>query len=538
MKRGEIIIILLICAIFISPICSARVVPYSEIKTVEFFVGQDTTQSANTTSRGYGLSFYLPETDVAKRYAWFEMTNILTAVVDNVVDVNLSQVAGDSYSIDSAGETQESLIRYAFQPQVNPGINGPYTLYSKTSIGGPLSAESAKLLLTYEYDSTSPRQLKTVKYLVGQDNLSRASAATLSLPFSIFLPETGIVVRSAFVEVTGVSRGNADQSIFVNTTAGVSLTASIDSSAATQAYTLLYNATELYSINSPGTYSKTLNVQATGDSQTLVGAVATITYEYDSNSTNQLRTVRYNAMELNNSYATNTLVSQDFSFEVAEDAIQVQSAFIKFNAWITATASILANISNAGHRNSTVTILTEGTHFTHYTNFTQAYAINSAGDYGPYTLNYRLIGPTTTVPMAQFFLTYNYSTSTPKKMKTVEFGPFTDDTQRAANIDYDRAIFMITPEYNVSMRSVYMESSAVASSTGATHTLFAGFGDDPRRFTKSTTGETSMSYLIRNATDTLYDASTGTNGAFQLFRQDSGISSVTSGKVIATYFFQ
>jgi hypothetical protein len=140
--------------------------------------------------------------------------------------------------------------------------------------------------------------------------------------------------------------------------------------------------------------------------------------------------------------------------------------------------------------------------------------------------------------MAQLFLTYNYSTTSQIKTKTVEFGPFTDDTQRTANIDYDRSMFIITPEYNTSVKSVYMESSAVASSTGATHTLFAGFGDDPRQFMKSTTGETTLSYLIRNATDTIYESSTGTNGAFQLFRQDSGVSSVTSGKVIATYFFQ
>jgi hypothetical protein len=538
MRRGVIFLVVVCVLALTLPEVFARVVPYSEVKTVEFFIGQDATQSANTTTRQYGVSFYLPETDVAKRHAWFEMTNILTAAVDNMIDVNLSQVAGDSYSIDSAGETQEAVLRYTFQPQVSPGLNGPYTLYSRTSIGGPLSIESAKMLLTYEYDSTSPRQLKTVKYLVGQDNLSRASGATTSLPFSIFLPETGIVVRSAFIEVTGVSRGNADQSIFVNTTRGTSLTASIDSSAATQAYTLLYNATELYSVNFPGTYSTALNVIATGDSQTMVGAIATITYEYDSNSTNQLRTIRYQAMELNNTYATNTLVGQNFAFSLAEDNIAVRSAFIKFNAWVTASASMLVNISNQGHRNSTITILTEGTHFTHLTNFTQAYALTSGGDYGPYALNYRLIGPTTTVPMAQLFLTYNYSTSSPTKTKTVEFGPFTDDTQRTANIDYDRAIFIITPEYNVTMKSVYMESTAVASSTGATHTLFAGFGDDPRQFVKSTTGETSLCYLLRNATDIIYDSSTGTNGAFQLFRQDNGIASVTSGKVLATYFFQ
>jgi hypothetical protein len=514
------------------------VVPYSEIKTVEFFVGQDPTQSQNTSVRDYGFSFYLPESDVVKRYAWFEVTGILTNAVDTMIDLNLSQVAGDRYLIDSAGETQESFIRYAFQPQISPGVNGPYDLYSFTSSGGPVSAESAKMLLTYEYDSTSPRQLKTVKYLVGQDNLSRSSGTLVSLPFSIFLPETGITVRSAFIEVTGVSRGNVDQSITVNTTSGDLLNVSIDSSAATQAYTLLYNASELYSISSPGTYSTTLNVRATGDIQTFLGAVATITYEYDANSTNQLRTIRYEAMELNNTYATNTLINQNFSFSLGEDNVKVQSAFIKFNAWVTATASMLVNISNQGQRNSTVTILTEGTHFTHYTNFTQGYNITSGGSYGPYALNYRLIGPTTTVPMAQLFLTYNYSTTSQIKTKTVEFGPFTDDTQRTANIDYDRSMFIITPEYNTSVKSVYMESSAVASSTGATHTLFAGFGDDPRQFMKSTTGETTLSYLIRNATDTIYESSTGTNGAFQLFRQDSGVSSVTSGKVIATYFFQ
>lgn len=537
MKRG---VVMLCVLLLVLPFAAAVIVPNSNIKTVEFFVGQNDSQ-VNSSVRSYPVVFTIPESSPTKRHAWLEIGGISNGVVDSTLSINVSNNASDIFSLDSAGETQKYLLRYSYYPQIVTGDNPAYTLnIVQTGASPATSFENAKLVLTYEYDTSSPRQLNTAYFFVGQNSSAIAPGAVVSFPFRVFIPEEGpIDVESAFIEIEGLTNGAVDNTIEVNTTNGLHLNASLDSTAATQAWKILYNATEIAStITTNGTYNFMLNIRPNGTINTLIGARAVVTYIHNANASNKLNTVRYFIASGNNTIAANTLISNTFSVPIAEPNIQVQSAYVKLSGWHTAvTSSILVNISGTNQINYTTNINTEGHEYTVLYNASQLYSMTGGTTNGPYTLNRRETGAATTLPMAELYVTYNYTANAPLRTKTVEYTGFSDDVQRAANIDFDQLFFLIMPEKNVSMKSLYLESSSITSATAA-HLLQAGFSDDLTQYIQGNTGETTFDYILRNASTRAYQSSEGVNGAFQLNKQDAGISSLTSGKVIATYFFQ
>ncbi len=536
-RKGLVMLLATLCML---ASVSALTIPNSQIKTVEYFVGANGSQILNATARSYTFAISVPESNIAKRYAWIELSGMSTGTFDNNIDINLSNNMSDRFSLDSAGETQRYLIRYPYYPTLTNGTNTPYRLnVIVPGLGSPTSAECSKLILTYEYDSSSPRQIKTVKYFVGQNSSNVSSGTNIVFPFKIYIPETGsIIVKSAFIEIEGLSNGAADNAVVINTSGGPIMNYSIDSTIATQSYYLLYNASEIYGITTGGTYNYVANIRATGNPNTFVGARAVITYEYDSNSTNQLKTVRYFIGSNSSSIASNIPTRFTFGVPIAEPTIAVQSAFIKINGWTTAVQGhIQVNISGTNQINHTDSIKTEGNDFTLLYNATQLYSMTGATTNGPYTLNVRVAGPATTVLAAELFVTYNYSGNATQQTRTVEYGAFTDDVQRTAAIDVDRAFFLITPEQNITAKSIFMESSSITSATAA-HTLTAGFGEVATLFSKGNTGETTFDYVVHNGSTRMYEITNGINGAFYTNKQDSAISSLTSGKVIATYFFQ
>ncbi len=539
-KRGLVSLLLIVLVCYSSSV-SAIIVPSSNIKTVEFFIAQNPTTVANITVRQYNFSFYIPESTPVKRYAWIELQGVSAGQFDNNININLSNRASELISLDSTGETQRYIIRYPFYPQITTGVNGPYNLNVFVSgSGSNTSLESAKLILTYEYDSTSPRQLKTVKYFVGQNNSKPLNGTNVAFPFSIFMPESGSInVSSAFLEVEGISNGTRDNFIVVNTTSAANVNNELKGTIATQPFVILYNATELYSINASGKFDYIANIKGNLATVSATSARAVVTYEYDNNATNQQRTVRYFVASDNSSaIASGTVKLYNFSVPIAEDNVQVQSAFIRFSGRITAVNSfVIMNISNTNTANISIGIDTEGSDFAVLYNATQLYNMTT-GVNGPYTLRTRVIGAATTLPMAELYLTYNYSASSPVQMKTVEYSAFNDDMQRTAAFDFDQRFMFIIPETNISTKSVFLESSSVTSATAA-HTLTCTLQGVSVNYPQGNTGETTFDYILHNATtlDT-FNLSEGLNGAFQFSKGDSAVASLTGAKAVATFFFQ
>jgi hypothetical protein len=539
-KRGLVSLLLIVLVCYSSSV-SAIIVPSSNIKTVEFFIAQNPTTVANITVRQYNFSFYIPENTPVKRYAWIELQGVSAGQFDNNININLSNNASEILSLDSAGETQRYVIRYPFYPQIINGDNGPYSLNVRVSgSGSNTSLESAKLIITYEYDSTSPRQLKTVKYFVGQNDSKPLNGTNVAFPFSITVPESGpIDVRSAFLEFEGISNGTRDNFILVNTTSATTISHELKGTVATQQFAILYNASELYSITSAGEFGYLANIRGNLATVSAANARAVVTYEYDSNATNQQRTVRYLVASDNSSaIASGTVRAYNFSVPIAENNVQVQSAFIKFSGWITAVNSyVIMNISNTDTKNISIGIDTEGSGFSVLYNATQLYNMTT-GVNGPYIFRTRIIGAATTLPMAELYLTYNYSANSPVQMKTVEYAAFNDDMQRTAAFDFDQRFMFIIPETNISAKSVFLESNSITSATAA-HTLTCSLQGISVNYPQGNTGETTFDYILHDTSMTeVFNLSEGVNGAYQFSKGDSAVASLTGAKAVATFFFQ
>ncbi|MEM5777322.1 MAG: hypothetical protein QXJ06_02635, partial [Candidatus Aenigmatarchaeota archaeon] len=147
-----------------------------EQKTVEYFIYQDMTQMAANTERSGTFTIYIPEKNPQIKSAYVEIKNVIynaqiasgdTIKIWNGTDNTtlLTTNAGTA----ATGEQMIHIIR-ANSTQALSYINssGQYTLTLYTRLSPIRQGESAKLLLTYEYDSDSPRQIKTIKFFVGQ----------------------------------------------------------------------------------------------------------------------------------------------------------------------------------------------------------------------------------------------------------------------------------------------------------------------------------------------------------------------------------
>jgi len=549
MEKWPLVLSMLVTLFASVAIVSGLQISNSNIKTVEFFIGQNTTALASAASNPFVFSFYLPETSVAKRYAWIEITGV-TGGADISIQVDVDNQNVNTYSVDSSGIAHTIVIRYPFHKDITTGTNGPYTLNIKAT-GSTMSLEAAKLVLTYEYDSTSPRQLRTVRYFAAQNNATQAAAANYKSPFSVYFPESGkIDVRSAFIEFMGLSgpTGTTTGTVVVNMSNGASFgpqtTASLDvgAAAASNFFSVLYNASLIYSVTSAGTQNYAVNMLSTTNPSSVWNAQAVMTYEYDSNSTQQQRTVRYFAGKDNSSLAASAIRQHNFVVPIAESSATVRSAYFIVSGLVTVDSDVFLNLSNWDKRGYDVDLgpaTAEAGNFFILYNASNLYNGNMTGGItnGPFTLNAQVTGSATTTEMAELYLTYNYSTSDSTFMKTVEYGPYTDKAQRTAAAAFDDLFFIITPETNISTKSVYAISSALSTGTAA-HTVTAGTEGTIMGHAQGNSGENTWDYVLFNGTNGLYNLSKGLNGAFLALRSDSIIASETSGKTIATFFFQ
>jgi hypothetical protein len=549
MKREVFLLFIIFFLLLYVQQVNAVVIPNSQIKTVEFFVAQNQTSITNGSvfsDRIYPIGFYLPENTIAKRYAWLEISAVSIGSVDNVIDVNMSNNQPIKYQLDSAGESQRYLITYPYWPTITSGSNNNTIKLANHGFQSATNAENAKLHITYEYDSTAARQLKTVRYFVGQNNSVLLPGTQYSQPFTITIPESGpIKIKSAFFEIEGVSNGSSDVLLTVNTTNGEGIRIPFNATRATQPFYLIMNATELYNITTSGIYSYTITMNSSrgnpgtgsGSKTTLWGARAVVTYEYDANSTSQLKTVRYFVGSTNNTVSTGGTARFNVTIAVPESRINVVSAFFRISGWLTAVRSnIIVNLTNANPINHTFEIDTEGSEFNLLYNATSFFNLTNGSM--NQVLNTQIIGAGMTVPTAELYLTYNYSSTEAIQAKTVEEAEFTDDIQRTANSGFVDNLMLLTPETNVTAKSVYVVSEGVSSAT-ATSGIVCSDDDNRILYEKGNTGESTYDYILHNVSATLMgNLSKGTTGGFTFQRQNNAITSILGGKAIVTYFFQ
>lgn len=159
----------------ISPECTFTTASSRPIKTVEFFINQETAPNSGGVSNRIAKDFsiYIPESPgeaISVKSAFIEITGISSDGAQ-AVNVELKKGLGASftdtgtvYNIDSTGTTTPfSILFNALDPSITDGNQGmadditqgaatyPYTLFLANANGVNVSAYSAKLVITYSY---------------------------------------------------------------------------------------------------------------------------------------------------------------------------------------------------------------------------------------------------------------------------------------------------------------------------------------------------------------------------------------------------
>ena len=275
--------------------------PKREQKTVEYFIYQDMTQMAANTEKVGTFTIYIPEKNPLIKSAIIEIKNIVynTQITSGGTIILSNGTTNTTLLTTAAGpaRTGENMV-YVILADATPALNfirenGTYTFTLYVKLNPIRQAENAKLILTYEYDSDSPRQVKTVRFFIGQLTSSLAVGSSTSFPIPpLNLPESNVVVRDAFFETYIHLRpvGTTDEGISIDLDGANAISGTpIDNAGATTIdHVFLYR-----NIFDPST-SHTFNFKPTaGYAIDTVGTELVLTYEYDANSPTQLKTVRY-----------------------------------------------------------------------------------------------------------------------------------------------------------------------------------------------------------------------------------------------------
>ncbi|MFZ5366123.1 MAG: glycosyltransferase [Patescibacteria group bacterium] len=216
----------------------AHASPGTQIKTIEMPIYQyaanadDTDIAASNgidntayTNNGPQFSLNIPETMVDCRtdltgtnpcYAYVEWRTILSVanVTSGEMKFRIGTSAFKTLSLTTlntnSGESQSLIIRMDVTSEVAQG-NNTYNFNANVDVAR--NTDSAKLIVTYEYDDSATTQVKTVRYaLPTKESQSAANTNdTLTSTLNPNLQEANISIQKAWIELTGqVSAGTAD----------------------------------------------------------------------------------------------------------------------------------------------------------------------------------------------------------------------------------------------------------------------------------------------------------------------------------------
>ena len=309
--------------------------PRREQKTVEYFIYQDMTQMAANTEKVGTFTVYIPEKNPIIKSAIIEIKNIVynTQITSGSTVILGNETTNTTLLTTAAGPaaTGENMV-YVIIADATPAMsyirsNGTYTFTLYVRLNPIRQAENAKLILTYEYDSDSPRQLKTVRFFIGQltSSLAVGSSTSFIVP-PLNLPENNVVIRDAFFEtyIHLAPGGTVDEGISIDLDGSNAISGTpIDNAGATTIdYVFLYR-----NIFNPST-SHTFNFKPTaGYAIDTVGTELILTYEYDASSPTQIKTVKYLIGQDGGLYTSNHISNFQRRISLPEDNINIRSVY-------------------------------------------------------------------------------------------------------------------------------------------------------------------------------------------------------------------
>jgi hypothetical protein len=489
-----------------------------EQKTVEYFIYQDMTQLVANTEKSGAFTIYMPEKNPRIKSAYVEIKNVIyntqitagqTIKLWNGTDNTtlLTTAAGPA----TTAEQMVYVIR-ANATQALSFINssGQYSFTLYTKLNAIRQGESAKIVVTYEYDSDSPRQIKTVKFFVGQltSSLAVGSSTNFIIP-PLNLPERNIAIRDSFFETYMHLQptSTTDEGISIDLDGANAITGTPIDNAGTTTFDGFFLYKNVFDTST----SHTFNFKPTAGSPIdTIGTELILTYEYDADSPRQLKTVKYLIGQNPNIYTTANTVTFSRKIEIP-DSVSIKSAYNKVRFAIaygtgagttayTTTIGVNSSIQNQpiapqvsytlGLRDEQVSVSTI------LYNASYLYSLSN-GDTVLCTV-YSSAASTsfyTSSKGCELLLTYEYSQ--PSKIKTVEY--FADETHKSALALSELLNFSFTlPEENPYLKQVYIDVKGYTGYATAANILLNSSINVP--------GSVVQSCYFRNTGENRYDA--------------------------------
>lgn len=193
-------------------------------------------------------------------------------------------------------------------------------------------------------EAASTTLSKTVEFFVEQDAIVRASGEQFSFYFNnVIIPETP-TVKSAIIEINGVSYNNSgNQTINVDlqqgaTAAGAGTDYALAGTTKPKPFTIKYDAWQngagsMQNITAARFYDYTLYLKEASAGGTgaysISSAKLILTYSHPASGTNFLKTNKYFIDQKIGQTSSGTEISKDFNLTISEQTPEIRSVFVE-----------------------------------------------------------------------------------------------------------------------------------------------------------------------------------------------------------------
>ncbi|MGW8185584.1 MAG: hypothetical protein ACWGHO_05770 [Candidatus Moraniibacteriota bacterium] len=319
-------------------------------KTVEYFLGQNqssgTGVAANTYWSPTAVTIDLPDAITsanAIKSAWVDFTfQTAATTAPGVVTIGLTpsgmtESVFTSASYLASGENYMLRVKPNFTSAVASRFTaaGAYSFSFRARVAGVATKmASAKLFITYDYDSQAAVQLNTVKYMIGQNNGNVAVGAT-GVTFTspnLSISESAPTVVSAWAEIRGQipATGTTDSTFAINYDSDSASNYYLDNAGSTDTQSIyILHPKSAITLNA----THTLKIAATtGYQMNLISAEQIITYKFNYANSTTLTQTRDIILGSNGLKASSAALDVNDTINIPEDSPNFKNIFLRGTA--------------------------------------------------------------------------------------------------------------------------------------------------------------------------------------------------------------
>jgi len=451
-----------------------------QIKTVVYYMGQRenvTDMEVGTNFTGPPVSVFLPENDVTVRDAWFELKQLsgpqnpasVTTLNMYLNGVDYSVINTGTYQSNTGGESLLTVARANVTSAFSTFAN-PTNFTAGVKVGNAKSnIQALRLFITYEYDSTSPKQLKTIRYPLDTKSLAINKNTETPFTYRVSVPETvNVSVRSSWFEIRGVADPSSTTDAIIKAKIEPNTSFSTGANLDMQKqdnyeFLYLFKTTPEFSLNT----LQTLTVRNEQQAVYTLGGEVVVTYEYSVTEPIQVKTVKYFVGQQAVG-GDQSLLSNSTTVFIPEQGIKIKSVWARVRATFAKnkpkTETVSGNIAGVsttsrGYDVNVVAGFLIGDHTVIY-NMTGAAQslVNNTVVFVNTSFNENNHGP----PGTELYVTYEYDSASPREQKTVEYLAGQSPAEALTRND---GFTIVVPEMGTLRRSAYIDYTVMSSST-------------------------------------------------------------------------